>query len=271
MAIPPASSAEAPVIAATGAAVAWPAIFAGATIAASLTLILIGLGAGLGLSAVSPWKEGPSPAGFTIAAGIWLIVTQWLSAGVGGYVTGRLRMRWPDAHSDEAFFRDTAHGLIVWGVAALAGAALLVAAGSSALGGGARLVAGAGAALPEAVRAYDVELLLRRPSTGEGVGTADGDQGSEVLHILAKDVVTGETTDDDREYLVHVVAARTGLSQTEARKRVDEISARLKQAADTARKSASAFFLFGAFSMLIGAFIAAAAAALGGRQRDEQG
>jgi len=262
MSIPPTSSSV--------SAVAWPAIFAGAVVAASLALILTGLGAGFGLAALSPWKEGPSAMTFGIAAGIWLIVTQWLSAGLGGYVTGRLRTRWADVHTDETFFRDTAHGLITWALAAVAGAALLVAAGSSAAGGGARLAAGAAKALPEAARDYDADLLLRRDSPETG-SSANGDQRGEVLRILARTVTAGGAAEGDRDYLIHIVAARTGLSAAEAQKRVDEISDQVKQAADTARKSAAAFSLFSAFSMLIGAFIAAAAAALGGRQRDEQG
>jgi len=192
MSIPPTSS--------PASAVAWPAIFAGAVIAASLTLILTGLGAGFGLAALSPWKEGPSAMTFSIAAGIWLIVTQWLSAALGGYVTGRLRTQWVDVHTDETFFRDTAQGLIAWGLAALAGAALLVAAGSSALGGGARLAAGAAKELPGAVRAYDADLLLRRASPETGP-SPDGEQRGEVLRILARTVTAGEASEGDRDYL----------------------------------------------------------------------
>lgn len=242
-------------------AVSWPAIFAGAVTAAALALILAGIGAGIGFASLG----GPSPVTFTIVAGIWLIVTQWLSAGLGGYVAGRLRTRWHGLHTHEVFFRDTAHGLIAWSLAAVVGAGLLVAAGSSVLGSGARLAG--------AVRPYDADLLLRRASPetpGAAMNNAGGqDHNGEVMHILAKDAAAGEMPAEDREYLVHVVAARTGLTQDEAQKRVDQVTAQVKDAADKARKSAAAFSLFGAFSMLIGAFIACAAAALGGQQRDE--
>ena len=40
---------------AIGAGVSWPAVFAGAFTMGALTLILAVLGAGVGLSAVSPW------------------------------------------------------------------------------------------------------------------------------------------------------------------------------------------------------------------------
>jgi hypothetical protein len=252
----------------SGSAVSWPAIFAGAVVAAALTLVLIGIGAGVGFASASPWTGGPSATSFAIVAGIWLIITQWLSAGVGGYVAGRLRTRWVGVHSDEVFFRDTAHGLVAWALAAVVGAGLLVAAGASALGSGARLAGGAAKAAAETVQPYDADLLLRPTSPETGVNGGE-DMRGEVLHILSRDAAMGQMPAEDRDYLVHLVAARTGLSQDEAQKRVGQIVDQVKDTADKARKSATAFALFGAFSMLIGAFTAAAAAALGGRQRDD--
>ena len=100
--------------------VAWSAIWAGAATAIAFSLILLMLGSGLGFAAISPWPGvGPAPATFTIAAGIWLIVTQWLSSAVGGYMAGRMRHRWLNLHNDEVFFRDTAHGLVTWATATI--------------------------------------------------------------------------------------------------------------------------------------------------------
>lgn len=57
---------------------------------------------------------------------------QWLSAALGGYVTGRLRTRWVGLHTHQAFFRDTAHGFITWSLATRAAALFFAsAAGSS--------------------------------------------------------------------------------------------------------------------------------------------
>src|ERR1700761_7993037 len=76
-------------------AASWPAIFAGAVVAAATSLILITLGAGLGFASVSPWPgHGASAATFAVTTAIWLVVTQWLAAAVGGYIAGRLRTRW---------------------------------------------------------------------------------------------------------------------------------------------------------------------------------
>jgi hypothetical protein len=80
----------------------------------------------------------------------------------------------------------------------------------------------------------------------------------------------------DKTYLAQLVAARTGLSQADAEKRVDDVIAqekaaelKVRQAADAARKAGAYLSIFLGLSMLIGAFIACTAAALGGRQRDE--
>src|SRR5690242_16469090 len=69
---------------------------------------------------------------------VWLIVVQWLSAALGGYLTGRLRTKWVGVHTDEVYFRDTAHGFLAWAVATVIMAAALSSALSSAAGSVAR-------------------------------------------------------------------------------------------------------------------------------------
>ena len=96
-----------------GSAVSWSAVIAGTVAAVALTLVLLALGSAFGLASVSPWPGvGAKPSSFTIGAGIWMVITQWLSAMLGGYIAGRLRVRWHGLHSDEVFLRDTAHGFL---------------------------------------------------------------------------------------------------------------------------------------------------------------
>src|ERR1700712_928187 len=112
-----------------GKAVDWSAIWAGTAAAIAITLLLLALGAGFGLASVSPWPGvGAQASTFSIGAGIWLIVMQWISSSVGGYLAGRMRSRWHGLHTDETFFRDTAQGLITWSVATMivAGVAVLM-------------------------------------------------------------------------------------------------------------------------------------------------
>ena len=128
-------------------AVSWGAILAGAAAAAALSLILLILGTGLGLSSVSPWsQDGMGAAAFGVSTILWITFTQLAASGLGGYLAGRLRTKWTDVHTDEAYFRDTAHGFLAWAVATLATAVLLtsvigaivtggVKAGASVVGG----------------------------------------------------------------------------------------------------------------------------------------
>jgi len=110
-------------------AIAWSAISAGTVAAIAVTLTLLMLGTAFGLGSASPWPGvGAKPSTFTIGAGIWLIVTQWLSAAMGGYIAGRLRVRWHGLHTDEVFFRDTAHGFLTWATATVIVAIIAVAA-----------------------------------------------------------------------------------------------------------------------------------------------
>jgi hypothetical protein len=270
-----AGTVEAPV-----SAVSWPAILAGAFAAAAITLILLAAGSGFGLASVSPWPGmGASAKSFTIMAGVWLIIVQWFASGLGGYLTGRLRTKWVGTHTHEVFFRDTAHGFLTWAVATVIGAALLASAASSAIGTGARATASVAAtvSMPSGMsmgRSYDVDGLFRSV-TPDPTGTGP-EARTEATRILAVGAVDGDVSAADNAYLVQLVTVHTGLAQPDAQKRVDDVlaqekaaAAKAKQLADDARKSTAAFSIFAALSMLIGAFIASAAAALGGQQRDE--
>ena len=111
---------------AVASAASWGSITAGAAAAAALSLILLVLGVGLGLSSVSPWaRDGISATSFGVSTILWLTLTQLLASAMGGYLAGRLRTRWTEVHSDEVYFRDTAHGFLAWAVASLVTAALL--------------------------------------------------------------------------------------------------------------------------------------------------
>jgi hypothetical protein len=120
------------------AAVEWGPIFAGAMAAIGITIILFSLGSAMGLSAVSPWSfANPTPLTFGVAAGLWLMGTQWLASALGGYMTGRLRTKWVGVRTDETYFRDTAHGFLAWAVATAIMAALFTLGSLSAAAAGA--------------------------------------------------------------------------------------------------------------------------------------
>ncbi len=102
--------------------VSWSAVFAGATVSVALAFVVTGLGAGFGMDLMAPWPSGnPQLGTFEPMTGVWLVVVQVLAGGLGGYIAGRLRNKWSNVHDHEVFFRDTAHGLIAWAAATVAG------------------------------------------------------------------------------------------------------------------------------------------------------
>jgi hypothetical protein len=78
----------------------------------------------------------------------------------------------------------------------------------------------------------------------------------------------GEPSAADRSYVGKVVAARTGLSQADADKRVSDVIAQVKTDLDKARKAAMHLAIWLTLSLFIGAFSAALAATEGGGLRD---
>ena len=259
-------------------AASWPSIIAGAFVAAASTVILVALGSGIGFASISPWPDrGVSVTSFAVTTAIWLIVTQWISAALGGYIAGRLRTRWMGTHPHEVFFRDTAHGFITWAVATI----LVVAVGASSFmnarpgrEAGRMSANSAPSNANSPVSAYEIDKLFR--SSNFGGAALLGDARMEAAHIAANAFAEGSFPGADRAYLIDQLSARTGTSQADAQARVDNFIAavgqaqtKLKAQEDSARKAAAQASIYLALSMLIGAFIASVSAALGGRIRDE--
>ena len=259
-------------------AVSWGAIFAGAAVAASLALMLLMLGAGLGLTSISPWENQGLAAGTVgIAAIAWLTFTQIVASGMGGYLAGRLRTKWVDTHTNEIYFRDTAHGFLTWAVALLVSAVLLTTTISSLIGGSAKVIGSvAGGATATAVNnagegssmlskssmEYFTRSLFRASgSTPAGNSNASGNdvmamnqpappkaespaQLAEVTGIFANSIYSGALPQDDLTYVAQLVSQNTGISQQEAEQRVqavyDKAQANLKEAKDKAQQAADA-------------------------------
>lgn len=280
----------------TQSGVAWAAIFAGAAGAAALSMILLLLGSGLGFAASSPWADqGASAKTLGVATVVWLLLTQILASGLGGYLAGRLRVKWASLHGDEVYFRDTAHGFLAWAIATLVTAALVGslaggvassaakaggAVASSAMsvaGGAAAAGAGGAAAQGQGHYGYYVDKLLR----GDNTASNDDAQAPAAAGRVFAQALTGDGQLDpqDRAYLAGLVAQRTQMSQSDAEQRVDQVygqarqavetaKTQAKQAADTAARLAAQLTLWTFVALLCGAFFASFAALFGGRQRD---
>src|SRR5450830_520226 len=166
-------------------AVSWGAIVAGAAAAAALSLIMLMLGIGLGLSSVSPWAHhGVSAATFGVSAILWVTFTQLVASGMGGYLAGRLRTKWIGVHTNEVYFRDTAHGFLAWAVASLATAALLTSVIGSIVSGG--IQAGASVAGPGMAKSdsnsgpmgYFIDSLFRKDMNAAVAASAAAANGA---------------------------------------------------------------------------------------------
>ena len=251
--------------------VSWAAVIGGAFVSASLALILLSLGTGLGFSSVSPWSNmGASASTVSKAAIAWLILTQIMVSAMGGYLAGRLRTKWTDLHTDEVYFRDTAHGFLVWAVGLVITASLLATAATSLAGGPARRDSAGSTPGAETgmlnPSAYFVDTLLR--SNGLAANGNDVDVRGEVDRIFAHALSQGAIPSTDNAYLAQVVSARTGLTQAEAERRVSDVFGELQQSADRSRKALAHLSLWLFVALLTGAFCASYAGTIGGRQRD---
>jgi hypothetical protein len=264
--------------------ISWAAIAGGAVAAAALTLVLVAFGSGLGLSSISPWSgSGVSASTFEIGTGIYLVIVGVMSSAVGGYVAGRLRTKWLGVHTDEVFFRDTAHGFLAWAFATLISATALASTTAYLASGS---IAGGATAMLSPISPSEIYVdKLFRPVPGQpsmasdntnraNASSASDDTGasgprSEVLRLWTTDFrMSTELTPTDRAYVAQVVATRTGLNQSDAEKRVDAIATEAKLAADTARRNAAHLSFWLAAALLFGAFAASLAAAEGGALRD---
>ena len=135
---------------------------------------------------------------------------------------------------------------------------------------------------------YEIDRLFRPDaSSGSAIASAAAaekaasaedvsDARGETLYIAYHALGAGSMPEADRRYLAELVAAQTGIPGAEARPRVDDfVSATMSAAgqakveADAARKAAAQASIYTALSLLVGAFIASVAAAIGGRLRDE--
>jgi hypothetical protein len=255
--------------------VSWASIAAGAVAAAAVSLALLSLGAGLGLSSISPWADsGVSASTFKNAAGIYLVVVAVMSSAIGGYLAARLRTKWTGIHTNEVFFRDTAHGFIAWAFATVLSASVLGAAATHLVSGAASGVAPAAAQAAPALNPSQVfvdRLFRADPAATTGAPQPQNNEAArgEVLRLWTSSYRdNGDLAAVDRTYIARVVAAQTGLNQPEAEKRVNDVIVEAKAAADRARSGAAKLAFWMTAALLFGAFAASLAAVEGGQLRD---
>jgi hypothetical protein len=258
----------------------WGAILGGAVLAAALSTILTAFGSAIGLTLVSAEPgESASITVIAIVAGLWALWVAVSASVAGGYLAGRMRRPVADASAHERDVRDGAHGLVVWAVGVILVTMLttssLLGAARTAAEGVASVTSGAASVLGQQVDpvANALDGLMR---SADATPVSE-EERAQVSRIFMKGLSTGTLEPADRDYLASRIAARAGIAQPEAEKRIDEAFARLNQAKETARQAAEQarkMAILTAFLTAAVLLVAAAAswmgAMLGGKHRDEE-
>jgi hypothetical protein len=250
--------------------VAWGAVLGGSFVAAAFYLILLALGAGFELSVVSLWSTDGTATKLETGVIVWLVFAEVIASALGGYLTGRWRIKWASIHADEVHFRDTANGFLSWAVALVLSVSFLLSTAASVLGPRQGLVRSTAESAPQASssnsNAYFVDKLFR----SERLETEKNDviARAEAERILAKGVHQEQFPAADQDYLTRLTAAKSGTNQTEAARRVSDVIAEIRQHEETAQKVAGRLLVWTFLALMMGAFSASLAATIGGRHRD---
>jgi hypothetical protein len=275
----------------------WSAIFGAVIVSSASTLLLGVIGVALGLAAVSPWSySNPSPTAMTVAGAAWFALTALYAGAVGGYIVGRLRKPALDTTADERSNRDGLKALVTWGLGLLLTAALTTSVLSSAAGTAVTAAGRAAApALSETIKAssnkagdfiaYYVDRALRAPANAANPGApaaTPNDSKTEIARILTHSLASGSSiSDTDRGDLERAVARQTGLSEADAKARVNQMIAEakdaynkaadaVKAAAEKARKITASITTWFVIVSLLAAILAWYAGVIGGRHRDQK-
>jgi hypothetical protein len=250
--------------------VEWRAAFAGAVIAAGVSITLLAFGSAIGLSVSSTaptWRD--STPWLWLLSGLFLLFVALCGFGSGGYVTGRMRSPTGLAATVESEFQDGMHGLIAWGLAILISATLalagvLFASHTTEPSGG--MLGPTASVAGESVIATELDELFRTDRT-----VIDSDivyRRAEAARILLKTSGNKGVADEDRAYLAAIAARQAGISTAEARDRTDRVIAESATEIHRARVATVLQAFMIAAALLAGAAVAWFSATEGGDDRE---
>jgi hypothetical protein len=242
----------------------WTPIVAGALAACAVSSILITFAAsvGLGVSSAAPtWRD--TSVALWVLSGIYLVLQSLVSFGCGGYLAGRVRPPFTATGGDSEK-RDGLHGIAMWALAVILGAALAAFLATS-LGRPTSFTQPTSATEPS-VLSYEVDHLFRSPrrAPNADVSLLRAEAGRVLMTSSSHSGVSG----DDRIYLTQLVTATTGLSGVDAEHRVDAVIADSRKAISRARAGSIIVAFSAATALLLGAVAAWMGAEAGGRHRD---
>lgn len=253
--------------------VSWGAIFAGVALALAIQFLLNLLGVGIGAAVLDPaTSDNPATGTFSIAGGVWFIVSGIIASFIGGYIASRLSGR--PSRSTGGY-----HGVTAWAVTTLVVLYLLTTSIGTLVGGAfsgiTSVVSGVGSTAATAATAAAPSIAQSaNPMAGieQQIRSATGNdpqalQSAAVSAVQA--VVTGDEAqaEEARNRAAEAVAraqnipvdqARQQVAQYEQTYRANMEAAKQKavEAAQTATAAVSAGAIAGFVALALGAVAA---------------
>lgn len=235
--------------------VSWGAIFAGATVALVVQLLLGALGLAIAFGTINPATETQTFSGLGVGTGIWLLLTAILSLYAGGWAAGRLAGLPKRADA-------VLHGVVAWGIVTLfstwmltnlvsgvvSSAVGLVGSTLGIVGEGVGAMApaiseqlGQGDAVGNELRRFlaqtgdpqlqperlEQQAAQAREQAGEAAGEAAQQPGATAFDAIQAALAplatqAGDVVNEvDRQDAINVLVARTDLNEAEAGRVVD--------------------------------------------------
>jgi hypothetical protein len=242
----------------------WTPVIAGALTAAAVSSILITFAAtvGLGVASSAPtWRD--ASVALWLLSGIYLILQALVSFGCGGYIAGRIRSSNDAGAAEDVERRDGLHGVAAWALAIVLGVLLSAFVGMAANRSTA-LSAPTSTTEPTTL-SYELDQLFRaRRAPNLDLAPARAEAGRILLTSSGHSGVSSE----DRAYLVQLITGTTGLTGSDAERRVDTVIANSKKAISRTRASTIILAFSLATALLLGAAASWVGAEFAGRLRD---
>jgi|AntRauTorcE11897_2_1112592.scaffolds.fasta_scaffold00706_5 fumarate reductase subunit D len=291
--------------------VSWRAIFAGTLTVLAILLVLNLLGLAFGLGTIEPTEETNPLSGIGTGALIWWVVSNLIALFAGGFVAARVGVSLTDISG-------VVQGIMTWGLYTLISAWLLITVVGTIISGVGSAVGGVISTTGEAAgdafapviekQVEDLDISLDNAkkefySLMRDAGSDPAEIESDIRDIVsqglrdgdveqafrnAKDRLTQSFEEVDKDELVNILVERSGMSQSEAERAVDnalddyesvrqDVDEFLARAEETAKEqgekvaeagSKAAGYL--SIALVLGLFAAAIGGVLGVRDlRDE--
>jgi hypothetical protein len=223
--------------------ISWAAVIAAVILALALQLVLNMIGAGFGSSAIDPLQgETPDATTFSIAAGIWMVVSSLFALFAGGWLASYLAGVTRDEDG-------TLHGLVTWGLSTVFVVLFLMTVFGSLLGSTLNgLGYGAATVAPQVAQS--------------GTAAPSTPVSEEDIRVLINQLMSEGNT---QEALIDTVVARTKISRAEATQAVEEAQRTARVAVDKTAEALAHVMLWGALSLILGAMAAGLGGSVGAR------